>query len=174
MVEPLTSAAGAPPDARFDIGPERYPKLHAAVTVPIPMSDGAVLSADVLRPGDRSGPTDEPLPALINFTAYNKMLNRHGMRANRALRALASRIAPSDRARMTARDVLRTPAGGVLEPFAINRTAVSRGYVGLMVDVRGTEVPRALGISSDLGNSATISRCCGGSVNSPGATDAWR
>ncbi|WP_156094778.1 CocE/NonD family hydrolase [Nocardia lijiangensis] len=138
MVEPLTSAAGAPPDARFDIGPARYPKLHAASTIPIPMSDGAVLSADVLRPGDRSGPTAEPLPALINFTAYNKMFNRHGMRTNRALRALARRITPSDRSRMTARDVLRTPAGGVLEPFAINRTAVSRGYVGLMVDVRGT------------------------------------
>ncbi|WP_431965510.1 CocE/NonD family hydrolase [Nocardia sp. bgisy134] len=138
MVEPLTSATGAPPDARFDIGPARYPKLHASSTIPIPMSDGAVLSADVLRPGDRSGPTAEPLPALINFTAYNKMLNRHGMRANRALRALAMRVAPSDRGRMTARDVLRTPAGGILEPFAINRTAVSRGYVGLMVDVRGT------------------------------------
>ncbi|WP_431951950.1 CocE/NonD family hydrolase [Nocardia lijiangensis] len=138
MVEPLTSAAGAPPDARFDIGPARYPKLHAASTIPIPMSDGAVLSADVLRPGDRSGPTAEPLPVLINFTAYNKMFNRHVMRTNRVLRALARRITPSDRSRMTARDVLRTPAGGLLEPFAINRTAVSRGYVGLMVDVRGT------------------------------------
>ncbi|MGV9614739.1 CocE/NonD family hydrolase [Nocardia xishanensis] len=138
MVEPLISATGAPPDARFDIGQVRYPKLHGSSTVPIPMSDGAVLSADVLRPGDRSGPTAEPLPALINFTAYNTMLNRHGMRANEALRALARRIAPSDRVRMTARDVLRTPAGGIMEPFGINRTAVSRGYVGLMVDVRGT------------------------------------
>ncbi|WP_194813521.1 CocE/NonD family hydrolase [Nocardia sp. XZ_19_385] len=139
MGQPLSTTAGtAAPDARFDIGPVKYPKLFGRNTVPIAMSDGAVLTADILRPGDRSGPTAEPLPAIINFTAYNKMLNRHGMRFHTVLRRLAARLEPSDRTRMTARDVLRTPAGGVLEPFAINRTAVSRGYVGLMVDVRGT------------------------------------
>ncbi|WP_067828435.1 CocE/NonD family hydrolase [Nocardia inohanensis] len=126
------------PDTRFDIGPVRYPKLFARNTVPIRMSDGVMLSADILRPGDADGATDEPLPAIVNFTPYNKMFNRHGMRANSTLRRLAGRVRASDRSRMTARDVLRTPAGGVLEPFAINRTAVARGYVGLMVDVRGT------------------------------------
>ncbi|MEV6279527.1 CocE/NonD family hydrolase [Nocardia sp. NPDC051832] len=139
MGQPLSTTAGtAAPDTRFEIGPVRYPKLFGRNTVPIVMSDGAVLTADILRPGDRSGPTGEPLPAIINFTAYNKMLNRHGMRWNTLLRGLAGRLEPSDRTRMTGRDVLRTPAGGVLEPFAVNRTAVSRGYVGLMVDVRGT------------------------------------
>ncbi|MEV0251545.1 CocE/NonD family hydrolase [Nocardia sp. NPDC050712] len=139
MGQPLSTATGSiTPDTRFDIGPVRYPKLFGRNTVPIPMSDGAVLSADILRPGDSAGPTGEPLPAIINFTAYNKALNRHGMRFHTVLRRAAARLAPSDRTRMTARDVLRTPAGGVLEPFAINRTAVARGYVGLMVDVRGT------------------------------------
>ncbi|MFX0578047.1 CocE/NonD family hydrolase [Nocardia nepalensis] len=138
MAQPLPVTGTLPPHARFDIGPRQYSKLFAQNTVPIRMSDGVVLAADILRPGDRSGPTAAPLPAIINFTAYNSMLNRHGMRFNTALRALAGRIEPSDRGRMTARDVLRTPAGGVLEPLVINRTAVSRGYVGLMVDVRGT------------------------------------
>ncbi|GAB4588088.1 CocE/NonD family hydrolase [Nocardia sp. IFM 10818] len=142
MTEPLSTAVPrelqAPPDTRFDIGPVRYPKLFAHNTVPIRMSDGVLLSADILRPGDARGATAEPLPAIVNFTPYNKMFNRHTMRANTALRWLAGRVRASDRTRMTARDVLRTPAGGVLEPFAINRTAVSRGYVGLMVDVRGT------------------------------------
>ncbi|MEV0297395.1 CocE/NonD family hydrolase [Nocardia sp. NPDC050710] len=138
MAEPLSTYTAAAPHARFDIGPVEYPKLFARNTVPITMSDGAILSADILRPGDASGPTAEPLPAIINFTAYNKMINRHGMRMHRTLRALAGRLDASDRTVMTARDVLRTPAGGVLEPSAINRTAVERGYVGLMVDVRGT------------------------------------
>ncbi|WP_107657614.1 CocE/NonD family hydrolase [Nocardia suismassiliense] len=139
MAEPLTTpAAPVPPNHRFDIGPVRYPKLFGATTVPIPMSGGAILTADILRPGDGSGPAREPLPAIINFTPYNKMLNRHGMRWNDTLRALGHRVGSSDRRRFTARDVLHTPAGGILEPFVINRTAVRRGYVGLMIDVRGT------------------------------------
>ncbi|CAM4507668.1 CocE/NonD family hydrolase [Nocardia ninae] len=139
MAEPLsTTAASVPPNHRFDIGPVRYPKLFGATTVPIPMSDGAILTADILRPGDGAGPARGPLPAIINFTPYNKMLNRHGMRWNDTLRAVGRRVGSSDRRRFTARDVLHTPAGGILEPFVINRTAVRRGYVGLMIDVRGT------------------------------------
>ncbi|GAB0106339.1 CocE/NonD family hydrolase [Nocardia sp. JMUB6875] len=142
MAEPLTTALPSeipvPPDHRFDIGPVRYSKFFAHNTIPIEMSDGAILTADILRPGTADGPTSEPLPAIVNFTPYNKMLNRHVMRMNKTTRRLAGRVRASDRTRMTARDVVRTPAGGVLEPFAINRTAVARGYVGLMVDVRGT------------------------------------
>ncbi|GAA5078984.1 CocE/NonD family hydrolase [Nocardia iowensis] len=139
MALPLSSTAvPVPPNHRFDIGPARYPKLFGANTVPIPMSDGAVLTADILRPGDGAGPAREPLPAIINFTPYNKMFSRRGMRWNNPLRALGERVGSSDRQRFTARDVLHTPAGGILEPFAINRTAVRRGYVGLMIDVRGT------------------------------------
>ncbi|MFI6217206.1 CocE/NonD family hydrolase [Nocardia brasiliensis] len=137
--QPLSTAATTvPPNHRFEIGPVRYPKLFGANTVPIPMSDGAVLTADILRPGDGAGPAREPLPAIINFTAYNKLLNRRGMRWHNTLRTLSARLGGSDRQRFTARDVLYTPAGGILEPFVINRTAVLRGYVGLMIDVRGT------------------------------------
>ncbi|WP_433655350.1 CocE/NonD family hydrolase [Nocardia sp. CA-128927] len=139
MAQPLiTTAATVPPNHRFDIGPARYAKLFGATTVPIPMSDGAILTADILRPGDGAGPAREPMPAIINFTPYNKMINRQGMRWHNTLRGLAERVGSSDRRRFTARDVLHTPAGGILEPFVINRTAVSRGYVGLMIDVRGT------------------------------------
>ncbi|WP_405164992.1 CocE/NonD family hydrolase [Nocardia sp. NBC_01499] len=139
MAQPLTTtAATVPPNHRFDIGPVRYSKLFGANTVPLSMSDGAILTADILRPGDGAGPAREPLPAIINFTPYNKMINRRGMRWHNTLRALAQRVGSSDRQRFTARDVLHTPAGGILEPFAINRTAVRRGYVGLMIDVRGT------------------------------------
>ncbi|MVU82649.1 CocE/NonD family hydrolase [Nocardia sp. ET3-3] len=141
MTDPLAAGpheSAVRPDTRFDIGPVRYPKLYAGNTIPIRMSDGVLLSADVLRPGDANGPAAEPLPAIVNFTAYNKMFNRHATRWNNSLRCLAGRVEPSDRTRTTRRDVLRTPAGGILEPFAINRTAVRRGYVGLMVDVRGT------------------------------------
>ncbi|WP_051727732.1 CocE/NonD family hydrolase [Nocardia brasiliensis] len=137
--QPLSTAATTvPPNHRFEIGPVRYPKLFGADTVPIPMSDGAVLTADILRPGDGAGPAREPLPAIINFTAYNKLLNRRGMRWHNTLRTISARLGGSDRQRFTARDVLYTPAGGILEPFVINRTAVLRGYVGLMIDVRGT------------------------------------
>jgi uncharacterized protein len=120
-VEPL------PPNARFDIGARQYPRWYRFSDLAIRMSDGAVLSADLTLPGDQSGPTAGPLPVVLNFTPYNKMLPRFfdGSR----MRAVRNWIDPSNRKHPPGHDLLRALA---------RVTLVSRGYAYLMVDVRGT------------------------------------
>ena len=53
--------------------PEDHPETVTQKDVPIRMSDGVVLRADVERPADASGTAiDTPLPVLVTITAYNK------------------------------------------------------------------------------------------------------
>ena len=53
--------------------PEDHPKTVTQKDVPIKMSDGIVLRADVERPADASGTViGTPLPVLVTITAYNK------------------------------------------------------------------------------------------------------
>lgn len=140
MAAPLTPAARPlPPDARFDIGPVRYPATCLDTTVTIAMSDGAVLCADLIRPARRrSEPVAGAGPVVVNFTPYNRMGNRYAARIARPARRLGRRMRPSDRRRFTGADLAHTPAGGVVDVWATNRTLVGRGYSVLVVDVRGT------------------------------------
>ncbi|MGV9413095.1 CocE/NonD family hydrolase [Nocardia sp. NPDC003693] len=128
-----------PPDARFDIGPARYPAAHLDPTVAIEMSDGVVLCADLIRPA-RTPDTPESgaFPVVVNFTPYNRLANRVAARVAGSARRVAGAGAGSDRRRFTGRDVLHTPAGGAVDVWATNRTLVERGYASLVVDVRGT------------------------------------
>lgn len=53
--------------------PEQYPGTVTQKDVPIRMSDGVVLRADVKRPADAAGkPIETKLPVLVTITAYNK------------------------------------------------------------------------------------------------------
>ncbi|MBF6131503.1 CocE/NonD family hydrolase [Nocardia otitidiscaviarum] len=140
MAAPITPASvPLPPDTRFDIGPERYPTVHVDTTVTIPMSDGAVLCADLTRPAyRRTEVVPEAFPVVVNFTPYNRMGNRVAGRFGRVARRAGNVVRPSDRRRFRGRDLLHTPAGGAVDVWASNRTLVSRGYADLVVDVRGT------------------------------------
>ncbi|MBF6334113.1 CocE/NonD family hydrolase [Nocardia transvalensis] len=140
MAAPLSAAGGPlPPDARFDIGPAMYPAARVDTTITIPMSDGAVLCADLIRPAHhRSTPVDEALPVVVTFTPYNRIGNRYGAKIARSAQRAGRRVEPSDRRRFRGRDLVHTPAGGVVDIWADNRTLVSRGYASLVVDVRGT------------------------------------
>ncbi|MGW4245384.1 CocE/NonD family hydrolase [Nocardia sp. NPDC004722] len=140
MTASITPAtASLPPDARFDIGPEQYPAVHLDTTVAIPMSDGIVLCADLTRPAyRRAEPVADAFPVVVNFTPYNRLGNRYAARMAGLARRAGRAVRASDRRRFTGRDLLHTPAGGVMDVWATNRTLVSRGYVDLVVDVRGT------------------------------------
>ncbi|WP_067821601.1 CocE/NonD family hydrolase [Nocardia inohanensis] len=132
-----------PPDTRFPIGPAVYPRVHLERGTAIRMSDGTVLSADITRPADRSGtPITTPLPAVITLTPYNKTLMT---RANPLISAVSMAaplvyraIPPSAHGRAGGREMLRALGGGALETIRASRTLISRGYVHLAVDVRGT------------------------------------
>ncbi|MBF6173996.1 CocE/NonD family hydrolase [Nocardia blacklockiae] len=108
-------------------------------TITIPMSDGAVLCADLIRPAARrSVPVAEALPVVVAFTPYNRMGNRYGAALARRAQRAGGRVPPSDRRRFQGRDLVHAAAGGILDVWAINRTLVTRGYACLIVDVRGT------------------------------------
>jgi putative CocE/NonD family hydrolase len=71
----LTLVGPAPAGAAiaWEPRPEDDPKTVTQKDVPIKMSDGVVLRADVERPADASGTViDTPLPVLVTITAYNK------------------------------------------------------------------------------------------------------
>lgn len=139
MADPLAQSRrdALPPSARFDIGAERYPRMHRCYNLGIRMSDGVGLAADLTLPGADAGPVAEPLPVVVNFTPYNKIFQRRPAGGSR-LRALSSRIGGSDRRHFTGRDLLHALAGGGLAASVVSPTLVSRGYAYLMVDVRGT------------------------------------
>ncbi|MEU8900534.1 CocE/NonD family hydrolase [Nocardia sp. NPDC048505] len=101
------------------------------------MSDGTVLYADIAHPGDQAGPTADPRPAVITFTVYNKWLVELAeSRVVRALGRAAGRLGAGESAGLGR--LLRTLAGGTPDAAAANHTLVSRGYVYVLVDVRGT------------------------------------
>ncbi|UFS98628.1 CocE/NonD family hydrolase [Nocardia huaxiensis] len=144
----LTSALPAPgpalpPNARFELGPVIHPKVRVRRGVGIRLSDGTILSADITRPADRRGRAiTEPLPTVISITPYNKTLLT---RADPLIDAVTAAgpwvyrlVKPSAHGRAGGREMLRTLGGGLLESIRANRTLISRGYVHVSVDVRGT------------------------------------
>jgi predicted acyl esterase len=70
----LTLVGPAPAGATtWQARPEDHPTTVTQTDMPIKMSDGVVLRADVERPADASGTAVEtPLPVLVTITAYNK------------------------------------------------------------------------------------------------------
>lgn len=137
MTRPVVERLDAlPPNARFDIGAPQYERMHRTCNVGIRMSDGVVLSADLVVPGNRAGPVSAPLPTVIGFTPYNKIFQRGSGKS--WVRALGKRIGGSDRSHFTGRDLLHTLAGGAPAALSVSPTLVRRGYAFLMVDVRGT------------------------------------
>lgn len=132
-----------PPDARFSIGPRRYRRVHVHRGVGIRMSDGTVLSADITRPAQRRGvPVDEPLPAVVTLTPYNKTLMTRATPLIGLIGAagpVVNRVvSPSADGRAGGREMVRTLGGGMLDAVRASRTLISRGYVHVAVDVRGT------------------------------------
>ncbi|MFB7719544.1 CocE/NonD family hydrolase [Nocardia sp. NPDC056100] len=130
-------------DARFEIGPAQYPAVRVQRGAGIRISDGATLSADIFRPARRGGDVvRDPLPAVVTFTPYNKTAidraapllglgHALGTRLNRRLR-------PTPGGRAGAREVVRALGGGAVDVIRPSRTLISRGYVYVHVDVRGT------------------------------------
>lgn len=103
----------APAHAAWKPGPPVYGVAKTA-NLPIRMADGTVLRADVYTPADpRTGrPAARRFPVLLTETAYGKD----------AMGALTQSTSPTKTAPV----------------LAVTRYLVSRGYVGVIADVRGT------------------------------------
>ena len=79
-----TPVAGADPSGGTDAAawqaavdaPDAYPNTAVEWDVPITMSDGTVLRANVFRPADANGtPIAEPTPVVLNLTPYTKLVS---------------------------------------------------------------------------------------------------
>ncbi|WP_405134489.1 hypothetical protein [Nocardia sp. NBC_01388] len=82
FLAPAATADPAGPDggasgaewAATEDGPQLYPNVYIDWDVPVTMSDGTVLKANVYHPADAAGhPVTDPTPSILNFTPYTKL-----------------------------------------------------------------------------------------------------
>ncbi|MBP1054442.1 CocE/NonD family hydrolase [Rhodococcus qingshengii] len=156
-VSPTSAIAETPPDggelaqawiAAHD-GPANYPgrfqnDVSIDYDVPITMSDGTVLKANVYRPVDAGGaPVTTPLPTIVNLTPYTKFVS---WLADEAMStpALADAIVQLGNADLTGTplesvtDITKALKGGAARTFGVDRKLIQQGYTQVVVDVRGT------------------------------------
>jgi putative CocE/NonD family hydrolase len=135
-------------------GPLPHSEVHVDWDVPITMSDGTVLKANIYRPMDVDGPlerasgggrvVDEPLPVILNVTAYtkwlmavvSKLMNAPGIQDG-ILRGLGS-LESSDPALKNLMLLLQTLDGGLMQTVSADKRLVRSGYVWIDLDARGT------------------------------------
>ncbi|MGV9677826.1 CocE/NonD family hydrolase [Nocardia sp. NPDC003482] len=142
---PVTPAtAGDPADwTALHDGPQQYPGVHVDWDVPITMSDGTILKANVYRPADASGPAAERLPVVVNLTPYTKLISAF---ADAALGipplrdALVNVLKAFDQTGLglNGGDIAGALTGGFARTFTVDPELIRSGYVQVVVDVRGT------------------------------------
>ncbi|MFE3025297.1 CocE/NonD family hydrolase [Nocardia tengchongensis] len=128
--------------------PPKYPGVHIDWDVPITMSDGTVLKANVYRPMDAAGHiVDTPLPTIVNMTPYTKlvyMLLDSMVSVPYLYDTLVTLVNRFDLFNLNGTplsglgDQIKTITGGAARTVAADRTLVQSGYTELVVDVRGT------------------------------------
>ncbi|WP_250324575.1 CocE/NonD family hydrolase [Williamsia sp. CHRR-6] len=126
-------------------GPAKYPRIATQWDVPIRMSDGVVLRANVYRPADAAGrPINTPMPALLNLTPYTKLAS--------ALLDLALNVPVLSQAVINLLNAINfagTPISGIddlrnvitngaASVFTTDQKLIRNGYTQIVVDVRGT------------------------------------
>ncbi|MEV0356663.1 CocE/NonD family hydrolase [Nocardia sp. NPDC050697] len=141
---PDGGAAGAAWQATQD-GPQQYPNVNITWDVPITMSDGTVLRANLYRPADAAGiPAPVATPTVINMTPYTKLVSNLADHAGSipglsdAVLQLLRDFDMSGTPLSGLTDLTKAFGGGELRNFAVDRNLVRSGYSQLVVDVRGT------------------------------------
>jgi putative CocE/NonD family hydrolase len=125
-------------------GPQEHSQVHIDWDVPIVMSDGTVLKANVYRPMDGGRVVDEPLPTILNVTPYakwlmaiiTKLVNAPGIQDG-IMRGLGS-LESSDPALKNLMQFLQMLDGGMMQTMSADKQLVRSGYVWVDLDARGT------------------------------------
>ncbi|WP_324192565.1 CocE/NonD family hydrolase [Nocardia transvalensis] len=140
---PDGGALGAQWTAAED-GPQQYPNIYIDWDVPITMSDGTVLKANVYRPADANGPIATPTPTIVNLIPYTKLISMIAMTGTsipvfsdaliKFFRSFDLTGTPFD----GITDVTRLAGGGIVRSFAVDPNLIRSGYTQVVVDVRGT------------------------------------
>ncbi|MBF6175339.1 CocE/NonD family hydrolase [Nocardia blacklockiae] len=137
-------ALGAQWTATHD-APPRYPGVHTDWDVPITMSDGTVLKANVYRPMDAAGRiVEEPLPTVLNMTPYTKLVSMLLDSAQSVpgvsdplMNALGS-LSADGTGLQGLTDITGAVSGGALRALGVDRRLIGSGYTQVVADVRGT------------------------------------
>ncbi|MFD3704448.1 CocE/NonD family hydrolase [Nocardia sp. NPDC058658] len=126
-------------------GPQPFPNVHTDWDVPITMSDGVVLKANVYRPADAAGnAVADQTPAIVNLTPYTKLATTVvdtalGDPALSGMLTAATAGFDLSVVGMSAySDLAKALAAGALRNFGVDRKLVQAGYTQVVVDVRGT------------------------------------
>ncbi|WP_460718181.1 CocE/NonD family hydrolase [Nocardia heshunensis] len=129
-------------------GVARYPGVHVDWDVPVTMSDGTVLKANVYRPMDAEGRIVEtPMPSIVNMTPYTKlvyMLLDSALSVPGLSDSAIDLINRFDLFNLGGTpfsglgDQVKTLSGGILRTIAADRKLVQSGYTEIVADVRGT------------------------------------
>ncbi|KAF0971291.1 MULTISPECIES: CocE/NonD family hydrolase [Gordonia] len=141
---PTGGAAAARWAAGHD-GPQPYAGVNVSWDVPIRMSDGTVLRANVYRPADaRERPTSTKTPVIVNMTPYTKLITTVGSAVTQhpVLEPFLLQIARSINLSGTPidgiNDIAHTLRDGGAKTFLVDFDLVRSGYTQVVVDVRGT------------------------------------
>ncbi|QTJ65838.1 CocE/NonD family hydrolase [Rhodococcus sp. ZPP] len=125
--------------------PPAYPVVAIDWDVPITMSDGTVLKANVYRPADAAGiPVDTKMPSVLNVTPYTKLIGNvvDSVLAVPGLEDTVVDLVNSYNLAGTPFDGITEAAkvlsGGGMRVFGVNRDLVQNGYTQVVVDARGT------------------------------------
>ncbi|MFF0542030.1 CocE/NonD family hydrolase [Nocardia thailandica] len=135
-------------DAQFTAthtGPQQYPNVFIEWDVPVTMSDGTVLKANVYHPADASGqPIAERTPTIVNLTPYTKLVTNVADSAlsvpglTDVLNPILQNLDFSAFGFSSLSDMLKVLPGGGARTFAVDRNLIRAGYTQVVVDVRGT------------------------------------
>ncbi|GAA1483105.1 CocE/NonD family hydrolase [Gordonia sinesedis] len=147
------ATAAPPPDggaaargwAAAHDGRQPYPGVAVQWDVPIRMSDGTVLRANVYRPADgRQRATSRPTPVIVNMTPYTKLITAVASAAlqHPVLEPFVMQLASAINLRGTPidgiTDIAQTIRDGGTRTFSVDFDLVRSGYTMVVVDVRGT------------------------------------
>ncbi|NEW54914.1 CocE/NonD family hydrolase [Nocardia cyriacigeorgica] len=127
-------------------GPQPYPDVHIDWDVPIAMSDGVVLKANIYRPIGADGQVEtKPLPTIVNLTPYTKLMTNLIDSAismpglQQLTMDLIGRINLSGTPVSGFEDLLHALDGGTIQTvLGLDRKLIRSGYTQVVADVRGT------------------------------------
>lgn len=124
---------------------QKYPGVHVSPSVPITLSDGVTLRADIYRPAGADGrPSTDENPVLVNLTPYTKLVSMLAAAAvnipevsDTVIDILAG-INLSGTPISGTEQLLKVLDGGLVSTFSVDPQLIRSGYTQIVVDVRGT------------------------------------
>jgi len=145
--DPTGGAAARGWQASHD-GPQPYAGVNVTWDVPIRMSDGTILRANVYRPANaRQQPTSSRTPVIVNMTPYTKLITAVGTAVTQNpvlgpfLTQLATAVGQVSRPIQGFADLstlTNTLRDQGARTFLVDENLVRSGYTQVVVDVRGT------------------------------------